>query len=325
MTDARPAALDWRPGASLQTLRLRARLLEQIRAFFVARGVLEVDTPLLGPAPGSDPQQHCLDVELPGGGRRYLQPSPEFAMKRLLAAGSGSIYQVCKAFRAGEHGPRHRVEFTLLEWYRTGFDYRALMDEVQALVCGLLGRPAAQIFSYGELFERHAGVDAFTTDEAALWQRVAAAGIEPSAVLRAAGRDAALDILLTRLIEPAIAPLGVVFIHDYPASQAALARLRSGQPQIAERFELYVDGIELANGWSELTDAAQQRGRFEKDNRIRQAAGLPKVPLDEHLLAALAHGLPNCAGVALGFDRLLMLAAGAANIGAVQAFAATGP
>ena len=318
MTDPRPAAPDWRPGASLETLRLRARLLEQIRAFFATRGVLEVDTPLLGPAPGSDPQQHCLDLDVPGVGRRYLQPSPEFAMKRLLAAGSGSIYQVCKAFRAGEHGPRHRVEFTLLEWYRTGFDYRALMDEVQALVCGLLGRPAAQAFSYGELFERHAGIDAFATDEATVWQRVAAAGIEPSPALRAAGRDAALDILLTRLIEPAIAPLGVVFVYDYPASQAALARLRSDQPALAERFELYVDGIELANGWSELTDAAEQRRRFEADNRKRQALGLPTVPLDEGLLAALAHGLPDCAGVALGFDRLLMLACGVDDIAALQ-------
>ena len=320
MTDVRAVASGWRPGASPTTLRLRAQLLGKIRAFFAAREVLEVDTPLLGPTPGSDPQQHCLDVHVPGAGLRYLQPSPEFAMKRLLAAGSGSIYQVCKAFRAGEHGPRHRVEFTLLEWYRTGFDYRALMDEVQALVCGLLGRPAAQAFSYGELFERHARIDAFSTGEAALWQRVAAAGIEPSAPLRAAGRDAALDILLTRLIEPAIAPLGVVFIYDYPASQAALARLRPVQPPLAERFELYVDGIELANGWSELTDAAEQRHRFENDNRIRQATGLPQVPLDECLLAALAHGLPDCAGVALGFDRLLMLAAGAADIGAVQAF-----
>ncbi len=320
MTDSRLAAQDWRPGASPDTQRLRARLLEQIRAFFAARDVLEVDTPLLGPAPSSDPQQQCLEVEQPGGGRRYLQPSPEFAMKRLLAAGSGSIYQVCKAFRAGEHGSRHRVEFTLLEWYRTGFDYRALMDEVQALVCGLLGRPAAQAFSYAELFERHAGIDAFATGEATLWQRVAAAGIDPSPALQAAGRDAALDILLTRLIEPAIAPLGVVFVHDYPASQAALARLRPGQPRIAERFELYVDGIELANGWSELTDAAEQRSRFENDNRTRHAAGLPQVPLDERLLAALAHGLPDCAGVALGFDRLLMLAAGATDIGAVQVF-----
>ncbi len=318
MTRTRPAAPDWRPQASLETLRLRARLLEQIRAFFAARGVLEVDTPLLGPAPGSDPQQHCLDLDVPGAGRRYLQPSPEFAMKRLLAAGSGSIYQLCKAFRAGEHGSRHRVEFTLLEWYRTGFDYRALMDEVQALVCGLLGRPAAQVFSYGELFRRHAGIDAFATDEATVWQRVAAAGIEPSPTLRAAGRDAALDILLTRLIEPAIAPLGAVFVYDYPASQAALARLRPDQPALAERFELYVDGIELANGWSELTDAVEQRRRFEADNRKRQALGLPTVPLDEGLLAALAHGLPDCAGVALGFDRLLMLACGLDDIAALQ-------
>ena len=222
------AVADWRPTASPETLRLRAELLARIRSFFAAREVLEVDTPLLGPAPTSDPQQRCLEVDVPGAGRRYLQPSPEFAMKRLLAADSGSIYQVCKAFRAGEHGPRHTTEFTLVEWYRVGFDYRALMDEVQALVCGLLGRPPAVAHSYGELFERYVGIDPAAARDALVWQRVAAAGIEPSPALRAAGRDAALDILLTRLIEPAIAPLGVVFIYDYPASQAALARLRPG-------------------------------------------------------------------------------------------------
>lgn len=313
-----PQAGDWRPAVSLDTLRLRAALLGRIRAFFDARGVLEVDTPLLGPAPSSDPQQQCLEVSLPGGARRYLQPSPEYAMKRLLAAGSGSIYQICKAFRAGEEGPRHRTEFTLVEWYRVGFGYRALMDEVAALVCGLLERQAVQVFSYCELFARHVGVDPLAAPDEALWQRVAAAGIEPSAALRAAGRDAALDLLLTRLIEPAIAPLGAVFVVDYPASQAALARLRPDCPALAERFELYVDGIELANGFNELADAAEQRRRFEADNHRRRALGLPPVPLDEGLLAALQHGLPDCAGVALGFDRLLMLAAGIDDIAALQ-------
>lgn len=308
----------WRPAASLGTLRRRAQLLAAIRAFFDARGVLEVDTALLGPAPSADPQQQCLDVVLPGGGRRYLQPSPEYAMKRLLAAGSGSIFQICKAFRAGEEGPRHRTEFTLVEWYRVGFGYRALMNEVAALVCGLLGCPPAQTFSYGELFERHAGLDPLTASDDALWRRVAAAGIEPSPALRAAGRDAALDLLLTAVVEPAIAPLGAVFVHDYPASQAALARLRPDRPELAERFELYVDGIELANGFTELTDAAEQRRRFEADNRARQAQGLPQVPLDEGLLAALQQGLPDCAGVALGFDRLLMLACGLDDIAALQ-------
>ena len=312
------AADRWRPAAGVETLRRRASLLAQIRAFFAERAVLEVDTPLLGSAPSSDPQQQCLDVAVPGSGRRYLQPSPEFAMKRLLAAGSGSIYQICKAFRAGEHGTRHRTEFTLVEWYRVGFDYRALMDEVQSLVCGLLQRPPARAFSYRELFQRHAAVDPLADSDQVLWQRVAAAGIEPSAALRDAGRDAALDILLTRLVEPAMAPLGAVFVYDYPASQAALARLRPDQPALAERFELYVDGIELANGFTELADAAEQRRRFEADNRRREELGLPTVPLDKGLLAALQHGLPDCAGVALGFDRLLMLACGFDDIAALQ-------
>jgi elongation factor P--(R)-beta-lysine ligase len=311
---------DWRPGASFDTLRTRAALLSDIRAFFAIQGVLEVDTPLLGPAPTSDPYQHCLDVQVPNVGRRYLQPSPEFAMKRLLAAGSGSIYQIGKAFRAGEQGPRHRAEFTLLEWYRVGFNYRTLMDEVQALVCGLLSRPPAMAHSYGELFERYVGLDPLSANEARLWQRVADAGVEPSPILQAAGRDAALDVLLTRLVEPGIASLGVVLVYDYPASQAALARLRPDRPTLAERFELYVDGVELANGFTELTDADEQRRRFEADNRVRHAKGLPQMPLDEHLLAALTHGLPDCAGVALGFDRLAMLAAGVADIAAVQAF-----
>lgn len=313
-----PSADSWRPAAELSVLRRRAQLLADIRAFFDARGVLEVDADLLGPAPSSDPQQQCLDVTLPGGARRYLQPSPEYAMKRLLAAGCGSIYQICKAFRAGEEGPRHRTEFTLVEWYRLGFGYRALMDEVAALVCGLLGRPPAQAFSYGELFERHAGLDPLAASDDELWQRVAMAGIELSPALRAAGRDAALDLLLTRLVEPAIAPLGAVFVFDYPASQAALARLRPDRPELAERFELYVDGIELANGFTELADADEQRRRFEADNRARQAQGLPPVPLDEGLLAALRHGLPDCAGVALGFDRLLMLACGLSDIAALR-------
>ena len=312
------AADRWRPAAGVETLRRRASLLAQIRAFFAERAVLEVDTPLLGSAPSSDPHQQCLDVAVPGSGRRYLQPSPEFAMKRLLAAGSGSIYQICKAFRAGEHGTRHRTEFTLVEWYRVGFDYRALMDEVQSLVCGLLQRPPARAFSYRELFQRHAAVDPLADSDQVLWQRVAAAGIEPSAALRDAGRDAALDILLTRLVEPAMAPLGAVFVYDYPAGQAALARLRPDQPALAERFELYVDGIELANGFTELADAAEQRRRFEADNQTRRARGLPTVPLDEELLAALRHGLPDCAGVALGFDRLLMLACGLDDIAALQ-------
>ena len=167
--------MGWRPAASLDTLRRRAQLLADIRAFLGARGVLEVDTELLGPAPSSDPQQHCLEVTLPGGARRYLQPSPEYAMKRLLAAGSGSIYQVCKAFRAGEDGSRHRTEFTLVEWYRLGLGYRALMDEVSALVCGLLDRLPAQAFSYGELFECHTGLDPLAATDDELWQRVALA------------------------------------------------------------------------------------------------------------------------------------------------------
>lgn len=318
---------DWRPCAGLEALRLRARLLAGIRAFFAARGVLEVDTPALSAAAASDPALASFAVRYRGPGplhgrELYLHTSPEFPMKRLLAAGSGPIYQLAKVFRDGEAGRRHNPEFTLLEWYRPGFDHHRLMDEVQDLVTGLLGERPARRLGYRELFLSHLDLDPLTAAVPELAAAAAARGIAPPPGMPAADPDPWLDLLLSHCIEPRLGP-GLVFVYDYPASQAALARLRRderGGPALGERFELYVDGVELANGFHELADSAEQRRRFEADNAARRARGLPVAPLDGRLLAALEAGLPDCAGVALGVDRLLMLAAGAESLEVVLAF-----
>lgn len=308
---------DWRPAASLEHLRLRARLLVQVREFFASRGVLEVETPLLAGAAATDPHLHSFHTSRDGEVLGWLQTSPEHAMKRLLAAGSGSIYQLCRVFRDGERGRLHLPEFTMLEWYRVGFDHHRLMDEVEALLTATLGTSGATRATYRALFLRELGVDPLVCDDADL--RRLAADLHPPARL---DRDGLLALLLTHRIEPTFEPGRAVFVHDFPATQAALARLRTdtdGTP-VAERFELYVGPIELANGFHELCDPVEQRRRFEHDLGVRRAIGLAAPPIDERLLAALAHGLPACAGVALGFDRLVMLAAGAGSVAEVATF-----
>lgn len=306
-----------------------------IRAFFQTRAVLEVDTPVLSTAATTDPHIESFSVSYAGPGgaqRRYLHTSPEFPMKRLLAADCGAIYQLCKVFRQGEAGQRHQPEFTLLEWYRPGMDHFALMDEVEALVRGLLPErmlgPAVR-FSYAEAFHRYVGID----PHAATPEALAACAREHGLRLGGAGqgtgqgagrdwdRDTWLELLQAEVLEPSLPRDQPVFVHAFPASQAALARLLPGSPSVAARFELYLDGMELANGFYELGDSAEQRRRFEADQQRRDAAGQVVVPLDEALLAALAEGgLPDCAGVALGVDRLLMLAVGATSIEEVVAF-----
>ena len=322
----------WEPAITLETLRLRARLLAAIRDFFAARGVLEVDTPALSRAASTDLQLHSFTThytgpEAPDGAPLFLHTSPEFPMKRLLAAGSGPIYQIGKVFRNGECGRWHNPEFTLLEWYRPGFDHHALMDEVEALVTGLLDTQpsASERVSYGALFLRHAGIDPHSASAVEIRECASAHGVGEVPGLTLDERDAWLDLLLTHTVIPRMEPQRLYFVYDYPASQAALARIRPppapGQAcALAERFELFINGIELANGFHELGDSPEQRHRFERDNARRQAQGLPPMPLDEYLLAALAHGLPPCAGVALGIDRLLMLAAGVDSISEVIAF-----
>lgn len=323
-------AADWRPTASLAALKLRATLLDRIRAYFSTQGVLEVDTPVLSAAGATDPAIRSFTTAYHGPGpgrgseaRLYLHTSPEFPMKRLLAAGSGSIYQLCKTFRDGESGSNHNPEFTLLEWYRTGFDHFDLMDDVErllrAVLDGILALESVDHWTYRDLFLEITGMDPFTAPVRDMRAVLQEHGLHDPVGLTADDRDAWLDLLMTHVIEPRLGP-GLVFIRDYPASQAALARLRPGQPAVAARFEAYLGGIELANGFHELTDAAEQRQRFEKDNTRRVALGLEPVAIDEKLLAAMLNGLPDCAGVALGVDRLLMAATQAESIDATLAF-----
>lgn len=315
---------DWRPFAPLAALRERAALLARAREFFAARGVLEVDTPLVVNAPVTDPHLHSAGVRLAAPGARaprlYLHTSPEYAMKRLLAAGSGDIYQICHAVRAGERGRLHNPEFTLIEWYRIGFPLGALMDEVEALVRALLGPAAAarrgERLGYREVFRRELGLDPLTATAAALARAAAPLGFRG----RARDRDELLELLLGAIVGPRLGREALTFVHGYPASQAALARLDPEDRRLALRFELYCDGIELANGFQELACAPEQRARFARDRAERRRRRLPATAADERLLAALASGLPDCAGVALGFDRTLMLALQAAHIDEVLAF-----
>ncbi len=317
---------DWRPTASIENIRLRAELLTKTRQFFAARDVLEVETPLLCAATASDPHLQSFSTcyngpGLPAGTSLYLQTSPEAAMKRLLAAGRGSIYQICKAFRDGEYGARHNPEFTMLEWYRVGFDHFALMEEVEALVQVLLGLDCKfERITYQALFESYLGLDPHraSLDDLTCCAREAevSTGLDDADI----GRDGWLDLLMSHLIEPHLGQVVPVFIYDYPASQAALAKVRPGEVALAERFELYVTGVELANGYHELCDGDEFLRRFERDTLQRKREGHFVPGINYRLNAALEAGLPRSAGVALGFDRLLMLSAGCDSIGEVVIF-----
>jgi lysyl-tRNA synthetase class 2 len=312
---------DWRPTATVEALKRRAAVLADVRRFFEERNVWEVETPALAAAGVTDPRIEGLAVDYdgpgaPANGKLWLQTSPEYAMKRLLAAGSGSVFQVARAFRAGERGRLHNPEFTLLEWYRTGFDHHRLMDEVAALVQRVLGeRGPVERLSYRQAFQDQTGIDPFTAEEAALRRKAAEMGLAS-----ALDRDEMLDLIMGSCVAPHLGRGRLTFVHDFPASQASLARLLPGDPPVAARFELFVEGIELANGFHELSDAREQRRRFEADRGRRAAEGGAVPGLDERLLSALEAGLPDCAGVALGLDRLLMLALGADRIEQVMAF-----
>ncbi|HYQ70670.1 MAG TPA: EF-P lysine aminoacylase EpmA [Gammaproteobacteria bacterium] len=322
------SAVDWRPVASLEMLRIRAILLARIRGYFARHGVLEVDTPVLSGAAATDPALHSFTTVYHGPGPRsgstcYLQTSPEFPMKRLLAAGSGSIYQICKVFRDRESGRLHNPEFTLLEWYRTGYDHLELMDEVERLLCEILAdiRPPSGVrhWTYRDLFIEYAGVDPLSVTATELQSLLRSRHDIDPVGLSVDELDPWLDLTLTRLIEPRLGP-GLVFVRDYPASQAALARLNPGDPPLAARFEVYLDGIELANGFHELLDVDEQRQRFMSECGRRGEVEDIKVRIDERLLAALESGLPDCAGVALGLDRLLLVAGGKPGLHEVIAF-----
>jgi lysyl-tRNA synthetase class 2 len=313
---------DWRPTATLSALRRRAELLARVRDFFAERQVLEVETPILSAGAVTDPQIDSLATQVAGRpAPLYLSTSPEYPMKRLLAAGSGDIYQISRVFRDGEQGRWHNPEFTLIEWYRLGFDDAALMSEVEALAAALLApdrtlAPAERL-TYAEALRRHAGVDAFGASAADLDRAAIGHGIDCRAEL---DRDGKLDLLMGLVVGPRLGRERPCFLCDYPATQAALARVKPGLPAVAARFEFYLDGIELANGFHELADAREQRDRFEADLETRRRRRRSTPPVDERLLAALASGLPDCAGVALGFDRLVGLALGAPGLAQAMAF-----
>ncbi len=314
--------VQWRPSASIEALRMRARLNRLIREFMQARGVLEVETPLLSAAGNSEPNIESIATGADEGTRRWLRTSPEFAIKRLLAAGVPDCYELGRVMREGESGRRHNVEFTMLEWYRRGWDHHRLMDEVAELVQSALAlvkqRVAVRESSYRQLYLDYLGIDPFEAEEAALRAPLALYAIDPTGL----ERDDWLDLLMTHLIQPTLATDRILLVYDYPQSQCALARIDAGDGgvPVAERFELYLGPLEIANGYHELTDAEEQRARFrhERARRAHRGSGCPTQ--DERLLAALAHGLPACAGVALGVDRLLMALQGTQEIGDVLAF-----
>jgi len=315
-------AVAWRPAASRVALQQRARALAQVRQFFAARAVLEVTTPMMVRAAVTDVHLASARVVLPGdeANARFLHTSPEYAMKRLLANGSGDIYQICQVVRGFERGRLHNSEFTLLEWYRQGATLEQLMEEVHALIELVSGRSLrVESLTYTQAFERLLSLDPLEATLETLRGHAVQLGLcaHDAPVLH---RDALLDFLLTAAVAPHLGQGNLTFLHRYPASQAALARLDPADRRVALRFEAYLQGIELANGFDELADPAQQRERFECDLRERQKLGLPAVRVDERLLAALAAGLPACCGVALGLDRLVMLAGAYQQIDSVLSF-----
>lgn len=310
----------WQPSCNLDAMRLRARLLTGIREFFTQKNLLEVETPCLSHAATTDPYIESLRVNplnLPtGNDTAYLQTSPEFFMKRLLAMGSGDIYQIGKVFRNEEYGKRHNPEFTLLEWYRTSMTYHELMREVAELVAYVLPEglieTAPAYTSYREVFFHHLDLDPLTASMQELENCALQHAVNTSSDL---SRDDWLNLLMSHVVEPALERGKMNFIFDYPSSQASLARTRflekssvcGSEIHVAERFELIINGVELANGYQELTDAREQEKRFLDDVALRQSRGLPVVPFDVNLVLALQAGLPECAGVALGVDRLCMI------------------
>jgi lysyl-tRNA synthetase class 2 len=316
---------DWRPTATFEAIRLRATLNATLRAFFAGRGVLEVETPVLSLAGNTDPNIASFSLEFSGRTdgaprTRWLRTSPEYALKRLLSAGIGDCYELGRVFRDGEAGGRHNPEFTLLEWYRVGWDHQRLIDETAGIVnvaLALVGRSATlERIAWRELYRTRLDIDPVTASDGDLQRALGDVRIDPGGLTR----DDWLDLLLTHRLQPSFPDDRMLAVFDYPASQAALARLRPGDPPLAERFELYLGPLELANGYHELADPVEQGGRFQRDLALRATRGATQPPVDLRLLSALRSGLPGCAGVALGVDRLLMAMLGTTRIADVLAF-----
>lgn len=314
----------WAPCASINTLKQRAAILRTIREFFYTRNVMEVETPSLSSASVTDVHLASFSTQFVGPGHAgglplYLQTSPEFAMKRLLAAGSGAIFQLCKAFRNEEAGSHHNPEFTMLEWYRPGFDEFALMDEMDELMQLILDVEPAERLTYQQAFEQVLSLDPLTATLSQLQALACDHGFADIAK-NETNKDTLLQLLFCMKVEPTIGQTKPCFVYHFPASQAALAQICEHDNRVAGRFELYYKNMELANGFNELTNAKEQAKRFDEDNAYRAANGLNHVPMDKRLIAALEHGLPQCAGVAMGIDRLVMLATEKETIKEVIAF-----
>ena len=306
----------WQPSAAIATLRERGRLLSRLRQFLERRDYWEVETPILSRFTTVDAHLDPCTADIGTGQRRYLQTSPELAMKRLLAAGSGSIFQITRGFRAGECGPLHNPEFTIVEWYRVGGTYHALMGEIDEMLQEVFALPAADRWTYRDAFRHFAAIDPFEASTSALCERCSDQGwCRPTD-----DRDELLNLLLVHCVEPGLGRTQPSFLLDYPASQAALARLRGSTPPVAERFELYVDGIEWCNGFQELTDADELIHRFQRQNEIRRGHGKTPLPVDSPLITAMRAGLPESAGVALGFDRAVLHTTGGNSLDEVIAF-----
>lgn len=319
--------MTWQPSASPEAIRLRAQLNAVIRTFFAERGVLEVETPILSQAGNTDPNIASFSLEFGGHAdagprKRWLRTSPEFPLKRLVAAGIGDCYELGRVFRDGEAGGRHNPEFTMLEWYRAGWDHQRLIDECIALLrsaLALVGRDTGlkiEKIAYRDLYRQRLGIDPMLADIETLRTALGEVRIDPAGLTR----DDWLDLLMTHRLQPAFSPDGLLAVYDYPASQCALARIRQDEVPVAERFELYLGPLELANGYHELADAKEQGDRFRRDVELRRQRGMQSPDIDMRLLSALADGFPDCAGVALGVDRLLMAMLNTARIGDVLAF-----
>lgn len=318
--------MNWQPTASLENLKIRATILSELRQFFAERNILEVETPCLSQHTVTDINIASFSTDYCLGSERktfFLQTSPEYAMKRLLAAGSGPIYQITKAFRNGESGSLHNSEFTMLEWYRPEFSHHELMNEMDDLLKRILKCGSAERMTYQELFEHYFKINPHTIESTDLKKLLKNYVHLTEKELTHIERDTVLQLLMTHCIEPNLGKTRPLFLLDFPASQAALAKIRPGNPPVAERFEVYIHGMELANGFHELLDASEQLKRFKNDQAERVKRHLPNIAIDSRFIAALEHGLPNCAGVALGVDRLVMVALNTQKIADVIGFPST--
>lgn len=314
---------NWQPSANIDLLISRAELLQRIRHFFSEKNILEVETPLLSQATVSDCYIQSIPASYIGNGvfnTYYLQTSPEYHMKRLLAAGIGSIYQMSKAFRQGESGKLHNPEFSLLEWYRLDYDHHMLMDEMDELLQFTLGTKKAERCTYAEIFKKYLDINPHRSSVRELQDVAESQDLVVKGIAQD-DKDSWLQLLSHHLIEPQLGLEQPIFIYNYPTSQAALAKIaNTKEGYVAERFEVFINGIELANGFHELQDPTEQRQRFERDLQQRANLGLESVPIDENFLRALESGLPQCSGVALGIDRLVMLATNKSSIDEVMSF-----